>query len=132
MTNQQTPPFNAPVDAATAATGLPVFDHLAALSRLDDDKELLATLLVMAFENIPKTIAHLEETLLNGDAIQVKLEAHKLKGVAATVGAAALARVAMQIQSLAADNQLALIGASLVALKNEFIQFKVEAKRVGY
>ena len=132
MTDQQTGSFNAPIGAAPAASGLPVFDHLTALGRLDDDKELLATLLVMAFENIPKTIAHLEVALLDGDANQVKLEAHKLKGVAAAIGAVALAHEAAQIQSLATDQQLTLLKASMATLKNEFTQFKDEANRLGY
>ena len=120
MRPETTPSKPVTVALMPSATGQAVFDEAEALSRLDNDKDFLASLLAMAFEDIPKTISVLEAALLKGEASQVRFHAHNLKGVAGTVGATTLAAVAAQVQHLAADGQLLLIAPQLVCLTNEF------------
>ena len=105
---------------------------MAALSRLDGDQELLASLLVMAFHDLPQTIAEIEVELKNGNANKIRLHAHNFKGDAATLGATALAGVAAQIQGFASDGQLLLIGATLALLKSEMIKFQAATSQAGY
>ena len=132
MRQETTPSKPATVALMPSAAVQAVFDQAAALSRLDDDKDLLASLLAMAFEDIPKTITALEVAMLNGEASQVRFHAHNLKGVAGTVGATALAAVAAQVQHLAADGQLLLITPQVTSLKNEFARLQAQASQQGY
>lgn len=132
MRPETTPSKPVTVALMPSATGQAVFDEAEALSRLDDDKDFLASLLAMAFEDIPKTISVLEAALLKGEASQVRFHAHNLKGVAGTVGATTLAAVAAQVQHLAADGQLLLIAPQLVCLTNEFARLQAQASQQGY
>lgn len=132
MHQETTPSKPVTIALMPSAAGQAVFDEAAALGRLDDDKDLLAALLAMAFEAIPKTINALETALLNGEASQVKFHAHNLKGVAGSVGATALAAVAAQVQHAVADDQLLLIAPQVVCLQNEFARLQAQASQQGY
>jgi HPt (histidine-containing phosphotransfer) domain-containing protein len=82
----------------TSGAGLAVFDRADALARVDGDDALLATLLALALDDMPLRLEQLEAALQAHDGRAATLQAHNLKGAAATVGALALAAAAGAVE----------------------------------
>jgi CheY-like chemotaxis protein/HPt (histidine-containing phosphotransfer) domain-containing protein len=82
----------------TLPASLPGFDLGMALRRLDGDHDLLARLLLGFAGEHAETPAQLEALLQAGESAQAVALLHTLKGVAANLGAEALAEAARQLE----------------------------------
>ena len=100
--------------AATAATvaeatGEPpaaIFDGDSLLRRLMGDRELARAVLSGFFQDAPCQLQRLRARIDESDHSGLRLQAHTLKGSAATVGAEALRAVAQAMETAAAAGQL--------------------------
>jgi HPt (histidine-containing phosphotransfer) domain-containing protein len=77
---------------------MPGFDLKMAVQRLEGNSELLARLLTGFAEEQSETLAQLDALMQAGEGEQVAILLHTLKGVAATLGAVALAEAAQQLE----------------------------------
>ena len=127
--------------SVTAAPSLPetgekpaedIFDANSLLRRLMDDRELAGTLLMGFINRAPAQLKHLRERLDDSDAPGLRLEAHTLKGAAATVAAEALHLAALAIETAATAGQLDSCRGLLDRVTNEFDRFKTKVERDGW
>lgn len=116
---------------ASADDPIPAFDHEDTMRRLDQDQELLVTLLAVALDDIPNEIAGLAAALDLPDAASAARHAHSIKGAAANVGAAALADRAARIEILARAGNLAAAADLLMAAKHDFDAFAARIEALG-
>jgi PAS domain S-box-containing protein len=109
-----------------------IFDANSLLRRLMDDRELAGTLLMGFINHAPAQLKHLRERLDDSDAPGLRLEAHTLKGAAATVAAEALHLAALAIETTATAGQLDSCRGLLDRVTNEFDRFKTLVERDGW
>ena len=105
-----------------------VFNRAEMLDRMMGDENLLTEIIGSFLEEAPHRIAALKEALATQDAPLVQREAHKLKGEAAEVSAAALRDVVVQVEKAGAAEELGE-AASLIAKIDE--QFEVLRKTLA-
>lgn len=93
-------PHAQPEEKASESSKLPiVFDKEALLGRLMDDSEL-AELVVRAFvQELPRQVSALRQRAEAGDTAGLRLQAHALKGAAATASAVHLSELAQQVEA---------------------------------
>jgi HPt (histidine-containing phosphotransfer) domain-containing protein len=94
------------VSAGTISVGIPeldmvVFDRAVLMAQVMDDEDLACAIVMSFLDDIPQRLTLLKECLENGDAAGVTLQAHTIKGAAATVGGEALRAVAAEIERAA-------------------------------
>jgi len=105
-------PASRPAATATTvakATGEPtatIFDGDSLLRRLMGDRELALDVLNGFIDDAPCQLQKLRARIDESDISGLKLQAHTLKGSAATVGAEALRAVALAMETAAAAGQL--------------------------
>jgi len=85
-----------------------VFDGDSLLQRLMGDRELACEILNGFFDDAPCQLAILQSRIEQSDFPGLKLQAHTLKGSAATVGAEALRASAKALEMAATAGQLDL------------------------
>jgi PAS domain S-box-containing protein len=122
-----TPPVPNKNQAETA-----IFDADALLCRLMDDRELARSLLKGFIECVPIQLKHLRELLGASDALGLRLEAHSLKGAAATVAGEALRLAALAIETAASAGQLDYCRELLGSITSEFVRFKAMVEQDGW
>ena len=128
-------------DSVPAASTLPesgekptavIFDADSLLRRLMDDRELAGALLKGFLNSAPAQLKHLRERLDASDAPELRLEAHSLKGAAATVSAEALHLAALALETAATAGQLDSCRGLLGSVTSEFDRFKTMVERDGW
>ena len=67
-------------------------------SGLDGDREAMAEIMAEFLVGAPDQVARLNDALQAGDALEVRQQAHALKGSAANVGARALSQTAARVE----------------------------------
>ena len=99
---------DAALQAAPAALEEAVRERLADLGDLGDEaeRELFAHLLTSFVDGAPAALSAVEVAAGAGDAAALEAAAHKLKGSAATLGAAPLARLCAGLEEGAAAGEL--------------------------
>jgi two-component system sensor histidine kinase/response regulator len=92
----------APAKAAPAASTFtrPVFDEKAALANAGGDRELLVEVIAMFQSDYPAALRRLDRAVKSGDGEALRLAAHALKGVLATVGSPAGRDAAMALEQM--------------------------------
>jgi HPt (histidine-containing phosphotransfer) domain-containing protein len=85
-------------DSGILPASLPGFDLEMALRRLDGNRDLLARLLLGFAEEQSAVLTQLDALVQAGDEAQAVILLHTLKGVAANLGAEALAEAARQLE----------------------------------
>ncbi len=80
-------------------------DHLREL--LGDDGDGVGEIIDTFLDDVPKTLADLQDGLEADDARQVASAAHKIKGSASTLGAVTLSEICKDIEDAANDGDLA-------------------------
>jgi len=97
-----------------------------------DDRELAGALLKGFLNGAPAQLKHLRERLADSDVPGLRLEAHTLKGAAATVAAEALRLAALAIETAATAGQLDNCRSLLSRATSEFDRFKTTVERDGW
>jgi PAS domain S-box-containing protein len=101
-----------------------VFDRSALLNRVGGDQEIVAEVLQLFFQDIPRQIQSLEEAVSKGDTGLAMRRAHSIKGAAANVGAYALQEAALLVETASRDGQLSGAANLVEALSEEFDKLK--------
>lgn len=83
------------------------YNHQTALSRLDDDLELLSELAVVYLEEELELIASVGQAVSDRDAEAISRAAHKLKGAASNFCADPTTNLAMELETLGRSGELA-------------------------
>jgi signal transduction histidine kinase/DNA-binding NarL/FixJ family response regulator len=109
-----------------------VFDPEAFLKRLLGDRQL-AVLIVKGFlEGFPEQLKTLRARLAEANGPAVRLQAHALKGSAATVSAVSLRAVAQEMERAAAAGGLDRCGALVPRAIEEFERYKSSLEQAGW
>jgi len=109
-----------------------IFDPESLLRRLMGDRQL-ARIIVNGFLNdVPCQLNNLRKRLAEADAPGVRLQAHALKGAAATVSAASLRAAALEIEQTAAAGRLDDCGRLLPRVTVEFERLSSALERTGW
>ena len=108
-----------------------VFNSDALLRRLMGDRELAGVVLEGFIEDAPTQLAQLSVLLEATDSPGIRLQAHALKGAAATVGAEALQAIAKAMEMDASEGRLDRGAELLVRAMEEFERFRSEVVRDG-
>jgi HPt (histidine-containing phosphotransfer) domain-containing protein len=109
-----------------------VFDGDSLLQRLLGDRELACAVLAGFVQDAPFQLMQLHARLVEEDTAKIQLQAHNLKGSAATVGAEALRAIALSIETSAAASQLDPCRDLLPFAINEFERFKAQVEAEGW
>jgi two-component system sensor histidine kinase/response regulator len=98
-----------PVTAAPAAPTVtrPVFDEKAALANAGGDRELLTEVIALFQSDYPAALRRLDRAVKSGEGEALRLAAHALKGVLATVGSPAGRDAAMALEQLGRTGNVA-------------------------
>jgi chemotaxis protein histidine kinase CheA len=108
------------------------FDEKKMLARLMGDKELVGKILVAFLTDAPRQFRVLRDKLEKADAEGARLQAHTLKGAAATVSAKALLSLCQAIQREITASDLASALALLPRLEEEFQLLKRTLHQSGW
>jgi PAS domain S-box-containing protein len=118
--------------ASSAAPAATIFNVNSFLQRLMDDRELAGSVLEGFVQDVPAQLQQLRSRLDNEDASGVRLQAHTLKGAAATVSAEALSGIALAMETAAAAGLLEDCRGLLPHIIEEFEQFKKTVELDGW
>ena len=105
----------------------PVLDPAAieALRELNPGEDSFFRDLVQIFlDDSPQRVAEIEQALAQGDARQLTLAAHSLKGSSSNFGADRLRSLSEQLEQLGQQGSLGDVPAHLLALKDEFVRVR--------
>jgi HPt (histidine-containing phosphotransfer) domain-containing protein len=109
-----------------------IFDPESLLRRLMGDRQL-ARIIVNGFLNdVPCQLNNLRKRLAEADAPGVRLQAHALKGAAATVSAASLRAAALEMEQTATAGRLDDCGRLLPRVTVEFERLSSALERTGW
>jgi CheY-like chemotaxis protein/HPt (histidine-containing phosphotransfer) domain-containing protein len=109
-----------------------VFDSEALLRRLAGDRQLAGVVLRGFLQDVPSKLHILRQRLDEADATGARLQAHALKGAAATVAAEVLRSTALEMERAGAAGQLNLCGRLLPRAAREFEQYKRTLEQAGW
>jgi len=99
--------------------GPPVFDHAAALERVDGDEELLAELAGLFLEDAPGLLAQIKDGVAQRDGNRLERAAHSLKGSASNIDALATVEAARALETIARDGELSQVGPVAARVEGE-------------
>jgi PAS domain S-box-containing protein len=116
----------------TAAQATAVFNVEALLGRLMGDRQLAGIVLRGFIQDVPSQLRNLRARLDEADAPGARLQAHALKGAAATVAAESLCAIALAIERSGAAGKLDPCGELLPRAVEEFERFKGTLERAGW
>jgi PAS domain S-box-containing protein len=111
--------------------GNDVFNEEAMLRRLMGDRKLAGMVIEGFLGNVPSQLNNLRKQLEAADAPGIRIQAHALKGAAASVAAEALAGVILAMERSSAAGQLDLCGEMLPRAVEEFDRFKSAVELAG-
>jgi len=120
-------PPEAPADRGQAA----VFDLEGLLDRIGGDREFLLIFVVKYLESTADLMAILGEAIRQGDGATVHLQAHSIKGAAASIGAEAMRCIAAQMEVSAKGGMLAEMPELYDSLGQAFSAFRGIAVRLA-
>jgi PAS domain S-box-containing protein len=123
-----------PVASATLRTEAPepsVFAETALVDRLMGDRALAAVIVLGFLGDVPKQLDALRGFLAAGDARAVQRQAHTVKGAAATVGAEALAALALELERAGEAGNLDTVRSAVDELESQFQRLKRAMRSSG-
>lgn len=94
------------------------------------EPDVLAEILHLFVDEVPKKIRALQSAVQAGDAPLVARHAHSLKGSSGNIGAAALLDVSRRIDDLAKAGDLARVTPLLATLTEEYHRVELEIKQL--
>jgi PAS domain S-box-containing protein len=119
-----------PADPSSAKTKA-VFDPAGLLARLMGDQGLANRVMAGFLNDVPRQLRTLKNRLDAGDAQGARLQAHALKGAAATVSAEALLGLCCEVEAAAAE-ELSRALPLLPRLEEQFELLKATLKQSGW
>jgi two-component system, sensor histidine kinase len=121
------------IDDAARTPGQPiVFGAENLLRRLRGDRQLASITLQGFLHDVPMQLANLRLRLDASDAPGLRVQAHTLKGAAATVAAEGLQAMALALERTAAAGELDSCGELLPRAVQEFERFKTTLQHDGW
>ena len=102
------------------ATPAPVFDESSLMERLMGDRELAQTIAGGFLTDMPEQLATLQAHLTARHTYAAALQAHRIKGAAATVGCVALQKVAWAMETAGQAGDLHAMAAHFSDLQQQF------------
>jgi HPt (histidine-containing phosphotransfer) domain-containing protein len=109
----------------------PSFSREVALERLEGDENFLRELIEIFLKDAPERIEKLDEALRAGEAAQVQLHAHTLKGASAYLGAEALREAAYEMELAGKAGDLAQAPQSLRRIEYEYGRLKKDLQALA-
>ncbi len=109
-----------------------VFNREDLLARLMGDKDLASRVIAGFLDDAPRQLRALKNRLEEGDADGARLQAHTLKGAAATVSAESLRALCSEAQEAAASSELSRALVLVPRLEEEFELLKATLKQSGW
>jgi PAS domain S-box-containing protein len=109
-----------------------VFREKELVARLSGDDVLARTIVGGFLSDAPTQLQKMKQLVEQGDARGVGMQAHMLKGAAATVSAPGLHELARQIQQVASDGELSRVAALLRSVEEEFGRLKAALNQSGW
>ena len=86
----------------------------------------------MLTQDCPVQLKLLSERLAEADALGARLQAHKIKGAAASVSAGVLSAVALEMEQAALAGELERVGTLLPRAAEEFESLKTALRIAGW
>jgi PAS domain S-box-containing protein len=114
------------------AKSIAVFAQEELLDRLMGDQGLASKVVTGFLKNVPQQLRTLKGRLNAGDARGARLQAHALKGAAATVSAEILQALCFQAEEAAAAEELSRALALLPRVEEQFERFKATLEQAGW
>jgi len=112
------------VSAAIPETpSIPVFDREELLARLGGKAELIPRFLAMFSKNVGGYLEALQKAIDEGDAEQVRIQAHTIKGASGNISACKVTATALAIETLASEGQTDRCREPVTRLEAEFAEF---------
>lgn len=105
--------------------GGPGFDNSDLLMNFDGDEELLAEIIKVYMEDLPKQLIALKEGLEDRDAEEVHRRGHTIKGASANVGAINMRKVASEIEAAGKAGDLEKAAGFIEEIEEEFQELKM-------
>ena len=121
-----------PEGRVTAPEQAHVFNVDALLARLRGDRELVGIILRGFMADVPSQLRTLSSRIQESDAPGVQLQAHSLKGAAATVAAEDLQAIGFALERSARSGELNRCGELLSRAIEEFDRFSKTVVREGW
>ena len=116
-----TPPVPKNPDESVA-----VFDRDSLLERLGGQEEMLGIFFDMFAKNVASYLELLQSALLQGNAEQVRIQAHTIKGAAGNISALQVCKTATVMEAHAREGHLDEAASLLQRLKDEIEAFQYE------
>jgi CheY-like chemotaxis protein/HPt (histidine-containing phosphotransfer) domain-containing protein len=110
----------------------PVFNQQDFLARLMGDKALARKVIAVFLDDAPRQLRILKTTLEEGDTDGARLQAHTLKGAAATLSAEALRALCSEAQEAAVAGELTRALALLPRMDEQFDLLKTALRQWGW
>jgi two-component system, sensor histidine kinase and response regulator len=101
-------------------------DRDLALSRVGGDLDLLKEIAVIFLDDLPRTIAEIQDAITASDFEVMERSAHGLKGAAANFGAQSVVEAALHLEKLGRQKDLSSAAEALEHLKLELSTFAAE------
>ncbi len=113
-------------DAAADKRELPdmVFDESTALERVFNDRELLGEMIGLFFEEAPRLMAQMQDSIAAGEAQGLERAAHSLKGAAGSIGAADVMGLARALEEMGRAAELAEASSAYARLEAGMVQLE--------
>jgi len=108
-----------------------IFNQEELLARLMGDKTLAAQVIAAFLQDLPRQLDTLRDKLEQGDARGAQVQAHALKGAAATISAEALREMCLEAQNAAASMEFSSALALLPRLQEQFELLKAALRQSG-
>ncbi len=109
-----------------------IFDSEVFLKRLMGDRQLAGVILKGFLADFPSQMNHLRKCLVESNGSGVRLQAHTLKGSAATVSAGALCAIALEMERASGAGELDQVSELLPRAVEEFEAFKSALQHTGW
>jgi PAS domain S-box-containing protein len=122
----------APPAANTVSHSNAVFDEEVLLHRVMDDRELATRILKGFLSDCPSQLENLRRRIEEADAPGAGLQAHTLKGGAATVSAIGLQAIALEMEGAGKAGRLDRVSELLPRAIEEFQQLKSTVEHAGW
>jgi len=120
------------VEPATSEPAVSVFDSESFLKRLMGDRDLAGTIMKGFLKDVPSQLNNLRTRLAETDGPGARLQAHALKGSAATVSAGSLRAIALEMERAAGAGELDHFGELLPRAAAEFERLKSTLQNAGW
>jgi HPt (histidine-containing phosphotransfer) domain-containing protein len=97
-----------------------------------EDRDAASQIVAGFLSEAPLQLCRLRERLQEGDAPGARLQAHALKGAAATISAGALCAVAREAEQAAKAGELLRVGALMPRLSEQLERLNATLKQSGW